>query len=113
MALMHWAGGSAFPHPRAPPSPDDGRGVQSRFPSLIAASSGLMPGMRVSAASPTAVLAVAAGCMGLLVMLGWTVRIPLLLTFGLGTRSMPFDAGLGLALAGFVWAWVARGDKGA
>ncbi|MBV8167086.1 MAG: hypothetical protein JO021_09860, partial [Alphaproteobacteria bacterium] len=69
--------------------------------------------MRVSAASPTAVLAVAAGCMGLLAMLGWTVRIPLLLNFGLGTRSMPFDAGLGLALAGFVWAWIARGDKGA
>src|SRR5258706_18193 len=66
--------------------------THGRFPSFIAVSSGLMPSMRVSAASPTAVLAVAAGGMGLLVMLGWTVRIPRLLNLGLGARPMLFQA---------------------
>lgn len=68
--------------------------------------------MRVPTASTSAVLAVAAGCLGLVVMTGWLAQIPLLVDFGLGQRSVPFDAGFGLALAGFTWAWVTGGDRG-
>jgi diguanylate cyclase (GGDEF)-like protein len=69
--------------------------------------------MRLPAASTAAVLAVTAGCLGLVVMVGWLAHIPVLVDFGVGRRAMPFDAELGLALAGFTWACVAGGDRGA
>src|SRR4051812_13622935 len=71
-----------------------------------------MPGMRLPAVSTSAALAVVAGCLGLVVMTGWIAKIPLLVDFSLDRRAMPFDAGLGLAFAGFTWAWIAGGDRG-
>jgi diguanylate cyclase (GGDEF)-like protein len=62
--------------------------------------------MRVPTASTAAVLGLAAGCLGAVVMAGWLARSPDLIEFGLGQRSVPFDGGVGLALAGFGWAWL-------
>jgi diguanylate cyclase (GGDEF)-like protein len=67
--------------------------------------------MRFATGSTTAALAIAAGCYGLVVMVGWAVRVPALVEFGLGQRFVPFGAGLGLALGGFTWAWLAGGER--
>jgi len=67
--------------------------------------------MRVPTASTAAMLGLAAGCLGVVVMAGWLARAPNLIQFGLGQRSVPFDAGVGLALAGFGWAWLVGADR--
>jgi diguanylate cyclase (GGDEF)-like protein len=67
--------------------------------------------MRVPTASTAAMLGIAGGCLGLVVMTGWLAHVPALVHFGLGQRSIPFDAGAGLAVAGFAWAWLVGADR--
>jgi diguanylate cyclase (GGDEF)-like protein len=67
--------------------------------------------MRVPTASTAALFGLAAGCFGVVVMAGWLMHAPTVLQLGLGQRVVPFDGGVGLALAGFGWAWQVSAEK--
>jgi diguanylate cyclase (GGDEF)-like protein len=67
--------------------------------------------MRVPTDSTAAMLGLATGCFGVVVMAGWLAHVPSIVQFGLGERSVPFDGGVGFAVAGFGWAWLVHAEK--
>jgi hypothetical protein len=67
--------------------------------------------MRVPTASTAAVLGFAAGCLGIAAVAGWLAHAPMLVRLGLDQRQLPAAGGAALAIAGFGWAWLVRGER--
>ncbi|MBI3517229.1 MAG: GGDEF domain-containing protein [Proteobacteria bacterium] len=66
--------------------------------------------MRVPTPSTATLLGIAAGCFGIAVIAGWLIHAPFLITLRLDQDPVPFNAGIGLVVAGFAWAWVVSAD---
>src|SRR5260221_9691083 len=67
--------------------------------------------MRVPMAPTTTLLGLAAGGFGLAVIAGWLAHVPFLITLRLDQDPVPLNAGAGLVVAGFTWAWVVSADR--
>src|SRR5258708_37690648 len=67
--------------------------------------------MRVPMAPTTTLLGLAAGGFGLAVIAGWLAHVPFLITLRLDQDPVPLNAGAGLDVAGFTWAWGVSADR--